>query len=52
VRVALAGRGRVTAQTPAAGEPLGDDAVVQLTLAVTSPRAGAPVQLAAAGGAR
>ena len=52
VRVALAGRGRVTAQTPAAGEALGDDAVVHLTLAMTGARAGIPVQLAAAGGAR
>ncbi|HEV8473866.1 MAG TPA: penicillin-binding transpeptidase domain-containing protein [Methylomirabilota bacterium] len=52
VRVTLVGRGRVAQQTPAAGEPVRDDAVVQLALAAgASPPGAAPALPLAAGAA-
>jgi cell division protein FtsI (penicillin-binding protein 3) len=40
LRVELFGHGRVVQQSPAPGEPVEEDAVVRLTLAVSAPRAG------------
>jgi cell division protein FtsI (penicillin-binding protein 3) len=51
VRVTLVGRGRVAQQTPAAGEPVRDDAVVQLALAASAPPPGAAPALPLAAGA-
>jgi cell division protein FtsI (penicillin-binding protein 3) len=40
LRVELSGHGRVVQQSPAPGEPVAEDAVVRLTLAVSAARAG------------
>jgi cell division protein FtsI (penicillin-binding protein 3) len=53
VRVELEGQGRVTQQSPAAGEPLGDDAVARLTLSpgdARLARAGVPAREPVAAG--
>jgi len=40
LRVELFGHGRVVQQSPAPGEPVAEDAVARLTLAVSAARAG------------